>query len=455
VGLAVGGIGYQHQLANLRANPPELLIATPGRLTALCGKSAHKNPQKKQTKLDTHNGADVDDKDKDTKTETADRCITFEHVHDFVLDEADLMLSRGFHDELTWLAQVLQMESVDGFRVVLTSATWDAATSTQAVAQFASRSDVAPVVVRADDSGNGRTKNETTMTGRRSPHQDGGLMVSTTVTQQVEVVWQKGAPRFKRLCTLLEAALRQTSFRHGNGQQTTIDAEESSRNDDDDRTRIIVFCLQKAQARQIGNALKQQKTGLRVAATTILILEGDMSQAARAAAVDTFRRGGSSGGGVVLVATDVAARGLDCHVAHVVNYSVGLSLAGYVHRCGRTGRAGRYGISTTFVVKGIDDHLTPELVRLLRHAQQRVVDDLRILATKELQRRRQLQQQRQGGGPGGPGGPTTNPGSQNRNNNDDEEDIAEVRRANREKQLRLNQQRQRSAKQQQKRRGKR
>ena len=366
------------------------------------------------------------------------------------------MLSSGFQEELTWLAQVLQTESTNGFRVVLTSATWDTDTSTQAVAQFASRSSVAPVVLRAEEERNGQKKKNATATGRRPSHH-GGLMVSTTVTQQVEVIGQKGAPRFKRLCTLLEAALRQTSSRNGRSQMT-IDAEESSRSrhdddvdDDDNRTRIIVFCLQKAQARQIGNALKQKISMI----TTILILEGDMSQAARAATVDAFRQGGSgSGAGVVLVATDVAARGLDCHVAHVVNYSVGLSLAGYVHRCGRTGRAGRYGISTTFVVKGIDDHLTPELVSLLRHAQQRVVDDLRILAAKELQRRRH-QHQRQGGGK--PGEPTTNSGSQNRNtnNDDDEEDIAEVRRANREKQLRLNQQRQRSSKQQQKRRGKR
>jgi len=52
-----------------------------------------------------------------------------------------------------------------------------------------------------------------------------------------------------------------------------------------------------------------------------------------------------------------------------------------VHRCGRTGRAGRYGVSHTFVVKGLDEKFMPKLVLILRKANQLVVDDLRIMAS--------------------------------------------------------------------------
>ena len=82
-----------------------------------------------------------------------------------------------------------------------------------------------------------------------------------------------------------------------------------------------------------------------------------MSQTARSAAVAAFRKPaassdqGSAGGPRVLVATDVAARGLDVpDVSHVINFSVGLSMDNYIHRVGRCGRAGKQGIATTFVV---------------------------------------------------------------------------------------------------------
>ena len=65
----------------------------------------------------------------------------------------------------------------------------------------------------------------------------------------------------------------------------------------------------------------------------------------------------------VLVATDVAARGLDIeHVSHVVNYDVPTSPEVYVHRIGRTGRAGREGVAITLV--------EPREHRLLRNIEQ-------------------------------------------------------------------------------------
>merc|ERR1712238_475085 len=98
------------------------------------------------------------------------------------------------------------------------------------------------------------------------------------------------------------------------------------------------------------------------------------SQSARVKAIHVFRSSShhgyasnsNNGNGQqkvirVLVATDVAARGLDVLVSHVFNYSLGISIESYIHRCGRTGRAGRFGIAHTFVVKGVDEKLSPEL----------------------------------------------------------------------------------------------
>ena len=80
-----------------------------------------------------------------------------------------------------------------------------------------------------------------------------------------------------------------------------------------------------------------------------LALHGDMSQGARQRALETFSRGKVD----VLVATDVAARGLDLDaITHVINYDPPRDHQDYVHRVGRTARAGRSGAGVTFVAPG-------------------------------------------------------------------------------------------------------
>jgi ATP-dependent RNA helicase DeaD len=75
-------------------------------------------------------------------------------------------------------------------------------------------------------------------------------------------------------------------------------------------------------------------------------LNGDMAQAERERTVDRLRQGRLD----ILVATDVAARGLDVpRISHVVNYDIPTDTEAYVHRIGRTGRAGRKGEAILFV----------------------------------------------------------------------------------------------------------
>ncbi len=101
----------------------------------------------------------------------------------------------------------------------------------------------------------------------------------------------------------------------------------------------LIFCNTKTKVDEVAEVLKKQ--GLRAEG-----LHGDMSQHQRDVAMNRFRNGSTS----ILIATDVAARGIDVDdVEAVINYDVPQDIEYYVHRIGRTGRAGRTGRSFTFV----------------------------------------------------------------------------------------------------------
>ena len=101
----------------------------------------------------------------------------------------------------------------------------------------------------------------------------------------------------------------------------------------------LVFSRTKHGADRIGRKL--EKLGHEVE-----IIHGDRSQSQRTVALKNFATGRSR----ILVATDVAARGIDIsHIAHVVNYDLPNGSDDFVHRIGRTGRAGARGVATTFV----------------------------------------------------------------------------------------------------------
>src|SRR5438477_11332423 len=110
---------------------------------------------------------------------------------------------------------------------------------------------------------------------------------------------------------------------------------------------VLVFVKRKSDADQLARAIA--RSGVR--ATSI---HSDRSQEDRIAALEAFRRGEYP----VLVATDVAARGIDVEgISHVVNFDVPFSPDDYIHRGGRTARAGAVGEVITFVSPADEERL--------------------------------------------------------------------------------------------------
>jgi len=106
-----------------------------------------------------------------------------------------------------------------------------------------------------------------------------------------------------------------------------------------DRGATMIFTRTKRTAQKVADELAER--GFRVGA-----VHGDLGQIAREKALKAFRSGDVD----VLVATDVAARGIDIDdITHVINYQCPEDDKMYVHRIGRTGRAGRTGIAVTLV----------------------------------------------------------------------------------------------------------
>jgi superfamily II DNA/RNA helicase len=124
-----------------------------------------------------------------------------------------------------------------------------------------------------------------------------------------------------------------------------------------DLQNAIVFCNRKRDVATLHKSL--QKHGF-----PAVSLHGDMDQYARMAALESFRTGENP----ILVASDVAARGLDIPaVSHVFNYDVPTHAEDYVHRIGRTGRAGREGASFTIVTRH-DEKLVAAIEKLMGQA---------------------------------------------------------------------------------------
>jgi ATP-dependent RNA helicase DeaD len=133
----------------------------------------------------------------------------------------------------------------------------------------------------------------------------------------------------------------------------------------------IVFCHTKRKVDEV--SLKLSQLGYNAGA-----IHGDYTQARRDDVMNKFKRGMLD----ILVATDVAARGLDIkNVTHVINYGIPQHPYNYVHRIGRTGRAGKSGIAITLVTPREYKHL-----RLIEKTAKTIIDRKKLPSLSDVVR---------------------------------------------------------------------
>ncbi|KAM9933431.1 hypothetical protein OXX80_006947 [Metschnikowia pulcherrima] len=243
-----------------------------------------------------------------------DNLVDLSTVEYLVLDEADRMLDKGFEEHIKMIIGRTPEKSQR--QTLMFTATWP-----KEVRDLASEFMVSPVKVTVGD------RDE--------------LSANKRITQIVEVI----DPREK------ERKLLQLLKKYQSG---------SNKND-----KILIFALYKKEASRVEGLL--QRNGYTVSA-----VHGDLTQQQRTGALGRFKSGESS----LMLATDVAARGLDIpNVKVVINLTFPLTAEDYVHRIGRTGRAGKTGIAHTLFTEH-EKHLSGALMNILRGANQPVPDEL-------------------------------------------------------------------------------
>jgi ATP-dependent RNA helicase DDX41 len=125
---------------------------------------------------------------------------------------------------------------------------------------------------------------------------------------------------------------------------------------------VLIFCENKSDVDSIHEYLL-------IKGVQAVAIHGGKDQQERLAAVAAFKSGSKD----VLIATDIASKGLDFpQIQHVINFDMPKEIENYVHRIGRTGRGGHTGVATTFINKQCSPTILMDLKQLLIEAKQRV-----------------------------------------------------------------------------------
>jgi len=172
------------------------------------------------------------------------------------------------------------------------------------------------------------------------------LFFSATLSEEIHTIGRKFVMNPKLIEVAKPASTADTISQ--NLVRTTLKKKREALRDllrSQDIQNAVIFCNRKRDISTLLSSMKRHgfsATGL----------HGDMTQSARLAALDEFKNGRIP----LLVASDVAARGLDIpSVSHVFNFDVPSNAEDYVHRIGRTGRAGRHGHAFTLIASEDDE----------------------------------------------------------------------------------------------------
>ncbi len=322
-GVIIGGNDFKYQKSILRKNP-ELIIATPGRLVELI-------------KIGS---------------------VDLQMLQTLVIDEADHMLDMGFREDVLTIVEACAPQR----QTLLLSATLRHSGVTRIASEIlkdalqitvgSERSRHAHIhqqVILSDDKSHkekllvhllnakheldrGRAKNTT-------PVQQPVAPVATTDTSEPLIT--DGKTNSPWANAKVKVRPRQVASEKGDpeylvSEQSHVGVESLS---SEDARKTLVFTNKRVTADQLSALLRYHKFRAGV-------LHGELSQEERNFMVAQFGEGKIK----VLVASDVAARGLDVKdIDTVVNFDFPRSVDDYIHRIGRTGRAGRQGLAISFV----------------------------------------------------------------------------------------------------------
>jgi ATP-dependent RNA helicase DDX41 len=132
---------------------------------------------------------------------------------------------------------------------------------------------------------------------------------------------------------------------------------------------VVIFCEKKGDVDDIHEYLLLK-------GVEAVSIHGGKDQEERNEAIALYKTGKKD----VLVATDIAAKGLDfADIQHVINFDMPSEIENYVHRIGRTGRCGKTGVATTFINKSCEETTLLDLKHLLKEAHQRIPPVLMIM----------------------------------------------------------------------------
>ncbi|PRT55346.1 ATP-dependent RNA helicase DBP3 [Wickerhamiella sorbophila] len=242
-----------------------------------------------------------------------DGSLNTTRVKYLVLDEADRMLEKGFEQDIK---EIIGSTPQENRQTVMFTATWPPQVR-----------DLAATFMRPQ-------------------------VIKVSIGDADELTANK---RIKQIVEVVDVHNKERRFLDVLRQYTKQDSKQ----------KILVFALYKKEASRVERLLNSK--GYQVAA-----IHGDLNQSQRTQALDDFKTGRCN----LMLATDVAARGLDIPAVKVViNLTFPLTAEDYVHRIGRTGRAGQTGIAHTLFTDQ-EKHLSGALINVLNGANQPVPDDL-------------------------------------------------------------------------------
>ena len=219
------------------------------------------------------------------------------------------------------------------------------------------------------------------------PNKRQNLLFSATFSENVEKLAEEFLDYYDKLEVAPSATpveqVKQTAYKVPN-YRTKLNLVRHFLDDEEKFSRIIIFVKTKEHADGVYKVVKRKSEG------EIRILHSNKAQSTRINAIQAFKKGEVR----ILITTDVSARGMDAsQVSHVINFDVPPDYENYIHRIGRTARAGNLGDAITLIDPSEEWHWKKieELIRM-EVPMQEMPEGVEVLETDFDERQKQLKE---------------------------------------------------------------